>query len=96
MSLRIRWLYYYKKILRKKIAVLRVFYRDTQSYFAILLDDNNRKAICRLYLNGKEKYIALFDESKKEEKIEIESLDDLYNFSEKLLKAVENLDNSGK
>jgi len=40
-----------KAILRQKIDSNRIFYRDTQTYFAILLDDNNRKTICRLYLN---------------------------------------------
>ena len=46
-----------KTILRQKINAIRVSYRDAQSYFAILLDDNNRKTICRLYLNGTKKYI---------------------------------------
>src|SRR5690606_29789060 len=38
-----------KSILRKDIEVGRVFMRDNQSYCGILLDDNNRKAICRFY-----------------------------------------------
>lgn len=29
-------------ILRRRIDANRIFYRDAQSYFAILLDDNNR------------------------------------------------------
>ena len=29
-------------ILRRKIPIQRIFHRDTQSYFGILLDDNNR------------------------------------------------------
>ena len=33
----------------------RVQYRDTMSYFGILLDDNNRKPICRLYFNSSNK-----------------------------------------
>lgn len=41
-----------KTILRQKIEPSRITYRDAQSYCAILLDDNNRKTICRLYLNG--------------------------------------------
>lgn len=66
-------------------------YRDAQSYFAILLDDNNRKTICRLYLNGSKKYFVTLDEQKKEVKNEISSLDDIFNFSDSLLKIVENL-----
>lgn len=73
-----------KAILRQKVEVQRVFSRDTQSYFGILLDDNNRKPICRLWLNTKQKYIGIFDESKTEIRHPIESVDDIFNFSEQL------------
>lgn len=66
-----------KSILRENIDSKRITYRDALSYFAILLDDNNRKTICRLYLNTK-KYLAVMDENKKEVKYELHSLDDLY------------------
>jgi len=78
-----------RAILRQIIEGNRIFHRDTQSYFGILLDDSNRKPICRLYLNGGKKYIVTFDESKKENKTEITSLDDIYNHSEALIKIVE-------
>jgi hypothetical protein len=81
-----------KTILRQKIPVNRVTYRDAQSYFAILLDDNNRKSICRLYLSGTKKYIALIDEQKKEVKTEILSLDDIFKHSENLINIVESYD----
>lgn len=83
-----------KTILRQKIAVKRVTYRDAQSYFAILLDDNNRKTICRLYLNGTKKYLVTLDEQKKEVKNEITTLDDIFKHSDTLLKIVENYDKS--
>ncbi|MGR5195253.1 type I restriction endonuclease [Vibrio rotiferianus] len=73
-----------KAILRQKVEVQRVFSRDTQSYFGILLDDNNRKPICRLWFNTKQKYIGIFDESKTEVRHPIESVDDIFNFSEQL------------
>ncbi|MEF1342310.1 restriction endonuclease, partial [Vibrio rotiferianus] len=66
------------------VEVQRVFSRDTQSYFGILLDDNNRKPICRLWFNTKQKYIGIFDESKTEVRHPIESVDDIFNFSEQL------------
>ncbi len=31
----------------------RVTHRDAKSYFAVLLDDNNRKPIARLHFNGR-------------------------------------------
>lgn len=79
-----------KTILRQKIDIKRIAYRDAQSYFAILLDDNNRKTICRLYLNGNKKYFAVLDENKKELKTEIQNLDDIFNFSERLFDIVKN------
>ncbi|WP_417761253.1 hypothetical protein [Shewanella sp.] len=35
--------------LRAQFDVKRIVARDTQSYFGILLDDNNRKPLCRLH-----------------------------------------------
>lgn len=78
-----------KTILRQKISATRISYRDAQSYFAILLDDNNRKTICRLYLNGSKKYFVTLDEQKKEVKNEINSIDDIFKHSEALLNIVE-------
>ena len=81
-----------KTILRQKVNAARVTYRDAQSYFAILLDDNNRKTICRLYLNGSKKYFVTLDELKKEVRVEIASLDDIFDQSENLYRIVEVLD----
>ena len=78
-----------KTILRQKIPATRVTYRDAQSYFAVFLDDNNRKVVCRLYLNGGKKFIGLFDENKKETKNEIQTLDDIFKYSAELLKTIE-------
>lgn len=83
-----------KTILRQKVPVSRISYRDAQSYFAILLDDNNRKTICRLYLGTGKKYIATLDEAKKEVKVEITSLDDIFNHSATLFNIVEAYDKS--
>jgi len=81
--------YIIKGILRQKVSSERIFHRDTQTYFGIILDDNNRKPICRLWLNGNKKYLELFDEKKAGTKHEINSLDDIYNHTEHLLKTVE-------
>lgn len=83
-----------KTILRQKISAKRVTYRDAQSYFAILLDDNNRKTICRLYLNGTKKYLVTLDEQKKEIKNEIISIDNIFEHSETLLTIVDNYEKS--
>lgn len=83
-----------KAILRQKIKHNRIVHRDAQSYFAILLDDNNRKPVCRLYLNGSKRYIGIFDEQKKETKMEILTVDDIFLHSEVLIKTVEGYDKS--
>ena len=85
-----------KTILRQKISSKRIAFRDAQSYFAILLDDNNRKTICRLYLNGSKKYFAFIDEQKKEVRNEIATLDDIFNFAELLHKIVATYDSEKK
>lgn len=76
--------YIVKSILREVISPTRIVHRDTQSYFGILLDDNNRKPICRLHFNRTQKYIGFFDETKKEERIAIDDLHDIYNFADRL------------
>lgn len=85
--------YIAKGILRKAVDADRIYERDTQSYYNILLDDNNRKPICRFYLNTTNKYIGTFDENKKETKHLLESLNDIYKFEEEMLNAVEMYEN---
>ena len=77
-------------ILRRKLPVSRIIHRDTQSYFGILLDDNNRKPLCRLHLNGGNKYLGVFDDKKNETREPIQSIDDIYKFEDALLKTVDN------
>lgn len=78
-----------KAIVRKAVDVSRVIYRDALSYCAILLDDNNRKPICRLYFNSKtKKYISTFDRDKKETKHEITDLNDIFNFEKELCEVI--------
>lgn len=80
--------YLVKSILRGVIQADRVTYRDAQSYFAIFADDNNRKPICRLYLDSEtNKRIVFIDENKKEQPHKIEGLDDIYQYTEELIAA---------
>src|SRR5690606_9610885 len=44
-----------KSILRREVDASRIVLRDAKSYAAILLDNNNRKPICRLWFNAKSK-----------------------------------------
>lgn len=76
-----------RAIVRKVIDVKRVHYRDTQSYFGILVDDNNRRPICRLHFNRSQKYIGLMDEHRVEKRHPINGLDDIYAFTTALRNA---------
>ena len=78
-----------KSILHNHIDVNRVVYRDNASYCNVLLDDNIRKTLCRLYFNRSQKYIAFLD-GNKENKQAIDSVNDIYNFSDVIkAKAIE-------
>ena len=85
-----------KSILRSKFNSNRIHYRDFQNFFSILLDDSIRQTICRFYLHDGKKYIGLFDENKKETKYELLKLDDIYNYSELLIKSTERLEKGEK
>lgn len=82
-----------KAILRETVDPSRIAPRDTLSYFGILLDDNNRQPICRLYFNSEtRKYIAFFDEKKNEEKVQIQDLNDIYKHCERLKQTINTYD----
>lgn len=80
--------YIVKAILRKDVDASRVVLRDVKSYCGILLDDNNRKPICRLRFNRSQKYLGLMDKEKNEERIAIEKMDDIYDYADKLREIV--------
>ncbi len=68
-----------RAIAAKHVAVDRITLRDAKSYCAILMDDNNRKPICRLYFNAaKTRYVGLFDGEKNETKIRVTHPSDIY------------------
>jgi len=74
-----------RAILCKAVDVKRIIMRDTKSYCGILLDDNNRKPICRLRFNRSQKYLGLILSNKEEEKIPINQVDEIYSYADRLL-----------
>jgi len=88
----IEGLFAVKSILRDVMEIKRVKMRDTKSYCGILLDDNNRKPICRLHFNRTQLYLGLIDQHKKEERIPIDGIDDIYNYAEQLITSVQRYD----
>lgn len=72
-----------KAIVRDSMSAKRVVMRDAKSYCAVLIDNNNRKPLARLHFNRSIKYIGLFD-GETEERLIIDSLDQIYDHTERL------------
>ncbi|GAB2703763.1 hypothetical protein BKA24_001485 [Microbacterium marinum] len=77
-----------KAIACGEVKPSRITQRDAKSYFAVLLDDNNRKPLARLHFNSKQKYLGLLDEEKNETRHAIESLDEIYQHADAIRAAV--------
>jgi predicted type IV restriction endonuclease len=75
-------------ILAQIIDPQRVVIRDQKSYCSVLLDDSNRKQICRLWFNGSQKYVGVFDAAKVETRVPIKSIAEIYSLSNQLKETV--------
>jgi hypothetical protein len=73
-----------RAILREIVDVKRIAMRDTQTYCGVLLDDNNRKPICRLWFNRSQRYLGVFNNDKEEERLPIDDVDGIYQHAERL------------
>ncbi len=80
--------YIIRGILAGIVPIENIVHRDTESYFGILYQDNNRKPICRLDLDKKNKQLLIPDKDKKFERFYISSLNDLYQYKEQLIAVV--------
>lgn len=88
-----------RTLLRGVIDPSRVVIRDQKSYCSVILDNNNRKPICRFfnfenYENGMENigknaYIQIMTKSNSEgERFDLKMVDDIHPLGEKLIEAV--------
>ncbi|MUM76515.1 restriction endonuclease [Pseudodesulfovibrio sp. F-1] len=77
--------YIVKSILREVVSPERVAMRDTKSYCGVLLDDNNRKPLCRFHFNRSQYYLGIVVNAEKAmERVPIAELDDIYAYSDRL------------
>lgn len=81
-------LYIIRGMLAEIVDVNDIVHRDTESYFGILYKDNNRKPICRINLDKKNKQLFIPNENKKMERYYIDSLNDLYKYRSNLIEVV--------
>jgi hypothetical protein len=82
-----------KAILREVVDVDRVEDRDLKTRYNVLLDDNNRKPICRFYFHSDQKRLGLIDEEKEEQRVEIDGLDEIYEYADHLKETVSYYEN---
>ncbi len=73
-----------RAIIASEVPFNRVFLRDAKSYCAIIIDDNNRKTVCRLHFNRTQKYLGLFDADKAETRFPLDRVEDIYQYSDQL------------
>jgi hypothetical protein len=73
-----------RAIVCSEVDISRVVIRDTKTYCGVLLDDNNRKPIARLWMNRSKKYLGVFDENKIETRIPIADVTDIYQHADQL------------
>lgn len=78
-----------RAIASKVVNPERIVHRDAKTYMSILLDDNNRKPVCRLWFNTRQKYFGTFDAGKNEIKNPIENLSDIYQYGEQVISVIQ-------
>ncbi|MED5524605.1 MAG: type I restriction endonuclease [Pseudomonadota bacterium] len=74
-------------IAAEQVDVERVAMRDSKTYCAILMDDNNRKPICRLHFLKTKKFVTVFTPD-GEEKTDVEKVSDIFGLREKIAAAI--------
>jgi hypothetical protein len=77
-----------KSILKNSVDLSRLFYRDTESYLGILLDDNKLKWICRIAIGKSQMNLYIPDDNKKPVRYPINSVNDIYSFELQIIEAV--------
>lgn len=76
--------YLVKSLLVGTVAPERVVMRDAVNFCNILLDDTLRQPLFRLHFNGKQWRVGLFDGDNKDDKVDIEKLDDILPLADRI------------
>ncbi len=78
-----------KALLHEVVDVSRIFYKDTVTYFAVLLDNKATKWICRFQIEGKKKFIIFpTKEGEKDLRVQIDGNDSIYQYKDRFVEAV--------
>ncbi len=74
-----------RNLLSTTMDVDLIYYRDAQSYFAVLYEDNNRKQICRFHFNNlSDKKIEIFSNVENKWAL-IDNLQEIENYKQDLV-----------
>lgn len=76
-----------KSIVRAAVNTQRLGQQDRPTHFGVVLDDNERKTVCRFHFNRTQKYVGVVDEQQREKRFAITYLDELYDLSDALVSA---------
>lgn len=78
-----------KTILKDSVEPTRLFYRDTESYLGILVDDNKLKWVCRISIGKSQINLYIPDENKKPIRYPMKSINDIYSYKAQLIEVVD-------
>lgn len=82
--------YIVKSILANRVAPERITYKDTASYFGILLDNKTTKWICRISLKETTKYVTIL-QGKTFNRYDIDNIDKIYSLAGPIIARLEEL-----
>lgn len=85
------WQAYYAvtAILSQTVDAHRVTIKDYLNHCNILLDNDRRRPICRLYFNGAQKRVGLMTDGKETDKADVDVISDLFAHSKRLQATVD-------
>lgn len=84
------WQAYYavSAILSDTVDPQRVTMKDYLNHCNILLDNNRRQTVCRLYFNRRQKQVGLIADGQEVDKVPLNAIGDLFAFADHLRKTV--------
>lgn len=83
--------YIIKSLLVENIDMNRVGYKDTRSYFAVLVDQKVTRWICRVCLTETQSYLLIRDAEDKEQRYDIKNLNDIYGLKDILIERLKSI-----
>ncbi|RDY27511.1 type I restriction endonuclease [Lachnotalea glycerini] len=74
-----------KEILKNTVDIDKISFKYTESYIAVLYENNSRKWLCRLILTNTSKTFIVPDESKKELRYSLCDMDQIVEYSSQII-----------